>query len=137
MPPIRRVLETSLYVEDMDRAVSFCERVMGLSVMSRGDRLTAIDAGEGTVLLLFQRGATESGVSFDGGYIPPHRGAGGAHFALAIEAGDVDSWRQHLAAHGVEIDSEVTWPRGGHSIYFQDPDGNSVELATPGVWPVY
>jgi len=26
---------------------------------------------------------------------------------------------------------------GGHSIYFRDPDGHLLELATPGLWEVY
>ena len=130
-------METALYVEDLDRAVEFYERVIGLSALSRGDRLAAMDAGEGTVLLLFLRGATASGASFDGGRIPPHDGAGPAHFAFAIDSGKLDSWRRHLAAEGVEIESEVSWERGGKSIYFRDPDGHSVELATPGIWRVF
>jgi catechol 2,3-dioxygenase-like lactoylglutathione lyase family enzyme len=31
-------------------------------------------------------------------------------------------------------DLEVEWPRGGRSLYFRDPAGNSVELVTPGPW---
>ena len=36
--------------------------------------------------------------------------------------------------HGVSIEKEVEWPKGGKSLYFRDPTGNSVELVTPGVW---
>jgi hypothetical protein len=32
------------------------------------------------------------------------------------------------------IEKEFGWPRGGRSIYFRDPAGNSVELVTPGLW---
>ena len=42
--------------------------------------------------------------------------------------------RQRLQEHGVVIEKEVLWPRGGTSLYFRDPAGNSVELLTPGVW---
>ena len=105
---------------------------MGLNTMSRGDRLVGLDAGRGTVLLLFRRGATTGGFSFPGGRIPPHDGEGPAHFAFAVATEDLDAWRDHLAENGVEIESEVTWSRGGESLYFRDPDGHSVELATPG-----
>lgn len=134
MPQVRRVLETALYVEELDRAVEFYERVIGLAVMTREDRLAAIDAGQGTVLLLFVRGATAEGASFEGGWIPPHDGSGPAHFAFAIDTGDLDVWRRHLEAEGVEIESEVKWDLGGTSLYFRDPDGHAVELATPGIW---
>jgi hypothetical protein len=38
-----------------------------------------------------------------------------------------------LHRHGVSIEKEVEWPRGGKSLYYRDPAGNSVELVTPGV----
>jgi catechol 2,3-dioxygenase-like lactoylglutathione lyase family enzyme len=45
-------------------------------------------------------------------------------------------WRERLEAHGVAIESVARWPRGGRSIYFRDPAGNSLELATPDLWDV-
>ena len=134
---VRRVLETALYVDDLPRAVGFYEDVIGLRPISRGDRLVAMDSGDGSVLLLFRRGATTAGVSFPGGWIPPHDGRGPAHVAFAIDAKALDAWRRRLADHEVAIESEVTWARGGTSLYFRDPDDHSVELATPGVWEVY
>lgn len=136
-PRIRRVLETALYVHDLDRAIAFYERVLGLRTMSRRDHMAAMEGGEGTVLLLFVPGAAERGSSFEGGWIPAHHSTGPAHFALAVDATDLDTWRNRLLTEGVEIESEVRWARGGTSIYFRDPDQHSVELATPGVWPVY
>ncbi len=136
-PRVARVLETAVYVEDPLRSAEFYERVLGLEVMSRADRMISIDAGAGTVLLLFRRGGSIEGTAFPGGWIPPHDGTGRAHFAFAVDAEDLDAWRERLTAHGVEIESEVAWGRGGASLYFRDPDGHSVELASPGVWPVY
>ena len=43
-------------------------------------------------------------------------------------------WRDHLAQQGIAIEREVAWPSGGASLYFRDPDGNSLELATPATW---
>ncbi len=136
-PRVRRVLETSLYVDDVGRAVEFYRRVIRLEVMHAEDRFAAMDAGEGSVLLLFLRGATTEAADTDEGRIPPHDGVGPVHLAFAIDADTLDGWRQHLAAERVEIESEVNWNRGGVSLYFRDPDGHAVELATPGLWRNY
>jgi catechol 2,3-dioxygenase-like lactoylglutathione lyase family enzyme len=69
-----------------------------------------------------------------GGFLPPHGNAGPGHFALGIPTESFDEWKTHLSNHGIEIEKEVTWPRGGKSIYFRDPAGNSVELVTRGLW---
>jgi len=42
-----------------------------------------------------------------------------------------------LREHGIAIESTITWPRGGTSIYFRDPDGHLLELVTPGIWDIY
>jgi catechol 2,3-dioxygenase-like lactoylglutathione lyase family enzyme len=137
MPSIQRILETALYVQDLEESTRFYADVLGLGLISRGDRLVAMDAGRGTVLLLFRAGATAEGSTFPGGWIPPHDARGPAHFAFAIAAEDYDGWWQRLSRAGVEIESEVAWDRGGRSLYLRDPEGHSVELATPGVWSTY
>jgi catechol 2,3-dioxygenase-like lactoylglutathione lyase family enzyme len=136
-PPIRRVLETALYVDEMDRAVRFYRDVMGLASMSVGERLSTFDAGGGTVLLLFRRGATREGLRFPGGWIPPHDGAGPVHLAFAIDPAAIAGWESALDERGVAIESRVNWERGGRSLYLRDPDGHSVELVTPDTWANY
>lgn len=138
MPPILRILETALYVDDLERALAFYRDVMGLTVLAPGPRLMAMDAGQGTVLLLFKRGESANGVRLpDGGWIAPHDGSGPVHFAFAITMAELPAWEAHLAAHDIAIESRLDWERGGKSLYFRDPDGHSVELATPGTWLVY
>jgi catechol 2,3-dioxygenase-like lactoylglutathione lyase family enzyme len=134
---IDHVVETALYVDDMDRAVAFYRDVLGLRVLSGGPRLTAIDAGRATVLLLFKRGATVNGLEFPGGRIPPHDGHGPVHFAFAVAADTLEQWAEQLERHGVAIESRAHWTLGGRSLYFRDPDGHSVELVTPGTWETY
>ncbi len=133
-PRIAGLLETALYVDDMARSVRFFGAVLGLTPMIEGDRLTAFDAGHGGVLLVFARGESRGDVATPGGVIPGHDGAGPLHMAFAISAVDYEPWRERLAEAGVAITSEVTWPRGGRSLYFVDPDGHVLELATPGLW---
>lgn len=138
-PPLAGVLETALHVADMARAQGFYEAVLGLAPMFADGRLTAYPVGGRSALLLFLRGATEDWVHLPHGMgsIPPHGGSGPLHCALAIAAADLPAWEARLAAHGVAIEARAQWPRGGVSLYFRDPDGHLMELATPGLWPVW
>ncbi len=135
---INGVVETILYSERLAETTAFYRGVLDLTVIGGdGVRFQALDAGAGRVLLLFRRGATLEPVAVTGGVIPPHDGAGPQHIGLGIAAGDYDGWKARLAAHGVAIESEARWERGGRSLYFRDPDGHLVELVTPGIWPNY
>ena len=84
---------------------------------------------KGNVLLAFLAEAT-----LRGDQLLSHGATGPGHFALGIEAEDFDAWRKLLHGHGVAVEKEVDWPRGGKSLYFRDPAGNLVELVTPGIW---
>jgi catechol 2,3-dioxygenase-like lactoylglutathione lyase family enzyme len=137
MPSLRRVLETALYVDDLDRAAAFYARVLGLEPIYLDARLRAYDVGGGGVLLLFRRGASLETARLPGGTIPPHDGCGPVHVAFSIEAGELAAWEARLRDEGVAIEGRTNWPRGGESIYFRDPDGHLLELATPGLWPGY
>jgi catechol 2,3-dioxygenase-like lactoylglutathione lyase family enzyme len=136
-PKIRRVLETALDCDDLSRSAAFYTSLFGAEPMLTSDRLVAIDAGEGTVLLLFQRGLSTEPVQLPGGLVPAHDAGGPGHLAFAVDPSQLGQWESRLAALGIAIESRVTWERGGVSLYFRDPDGRSVELATPGVWPSY
>jgi catechol-2,3-dioxygenase len=136
MARVRRMLETALYCENLAETASFYQNLLRVSPMLSGDRLVALDAGEGTVLLLFQRGNSDA-LQTDGGLVPGHDGAGPVHIAFAIDAGAVDAWESRLSELAIPVASRVRWERGGISIYFRDPEGRSVELATPGIWPCY
>jgi catechol 2,3-dioxygenase-like lactoylglutathione lyase family enzyme len=136
-PPIAGILETALYVDDLERAARFYEDVLGLKAINKDQRFAGYDAGPRSVLLLFKRGSTLDTVHMPGGTIPPHDGHGPLHVAFAIAANDLAGWEAHLAADGIAVESRTDWPRGGKSIYFRDPDGHLLELATPGLWPNY
>jgi catechol 2,3-dioxygenase-like lactoylglutathione lyase family enzyme len=136
-PKIVGVLETALYVDDLDRAAGFYEDVLGLKPINKDQRFAGYGAGPRSVLLLFKRGSTLETVHMPGGTIPPHDGQGPLHIAFAIAADALPAWEQHLAGHGIAIEGRTDWPRGGKSIYFRDPDNHLLELATPGLWPNY
>ncbi len=123
------VVETAIYVDDLDAAENFYQRVLGLDVIAKKpNRHVFFRVGDSNVLLAFNPKTTGAESN------TPHGATGPGHFALGIEAQSLDDWRERLVSQGIEIEAEVDWPPGGKSIYFRDPAGNSVELVTPGVW---
>jgi catechol 2,3-dioxygenase-like lactoylglutathione lyase family enzyme len=135
IPRVSGVLETSLYVADLDRSCAFYQRVFGFELFVHDGRMCGLGVPGGQVLLLFHHGSTSEPAPTPGGVIPPHHGSGDLHLCFAIPFGEVAAWEAHLREAGIEIESRVHWPRGGTSLYFRDPDGNSLEVATPGLWP--
>lgn len=136
-PPIRGTLETVIYVDDLSRAHAFYGGILGLERVREMPRMMTYVVAPAQVLLVFNRAESRSDLNTPEGMIPGHYANGPAHFAFAIDAERYDAWKAHLEASGVAIRSEVSWSRGGKSLYFDDPDGNVVELATPGLWPNY
>jgi catechol 2,3-dioxygenase-like lactoylglutathione lyase family enzyme len=134
-PRISHILETALYVADLDVSGGFYRRILGGEEFLRDQRMCALGLPGGGVLLLFVRGGSATPSETPAGRIPAHDGGGTLHVAFAIPRGELAAWEAHLAAHHVELESRITWSRGGTSLYFRDPDGHSVEVATPGLWP--
>src|SRR3954463_8853378 len=100
----RGILETALYVGDMDRARRFYEDVFGLVTMFASERLCALDVGGQSVLLLFRRG-----MSLDSGQFgAPHDGSGPLHFAFAVPAADLPAWEERLQSHGVAVEQRTS-----------------------------
>jgi catechol 2,3-dioxygenase-like lactoylglutathione lyase family enzyme len=133
-PPIEGVLETSLYARSLDETAAFYRDLFGFKTLVASPRLVAFDIAGRSVLLVFQAGATGEDAVDARGTIPGHDGRGRLHFALSIASADLEAWRARLRERGIAIMGEYRWPRGGVSLYFHDPDGAVVELATPGLW---
>jgi catechol 2,3-dioxygenase-like lactoylglutathione lyase family enzyme len=137
MPRVGRVLETSLYVDDVARSEEFYLRVFGFQKLQGDDRFCALSVESQQVLLLFRKHGTTEPIFIPGGMIPPHDGEGTTHLAFTIPLESESEWSGHLVAHKIAIESRVEWPRGGFSLYFRDPDGHLVELVSPGCWAIY
>ncbi len=137
MPSLTGVLETAIYVDDLDRASRFYEEFFGVTRIEGDARFRAYSVGGRSVLLLFKRGASTQVTQLSFGKMGAHDGSGPLHLAFSISMEDLPAWEKLLAEKGVAIESRVCWPRGGTSLYFRDPDNHLVELATPGVWSIY
>lgn len=138
MPRVNGILETSLFVQSAERAAGFYGRIFGFEVIASSDRLHALAVAPKQVLLLFKQGASVGQVSHEGGMLPGGIDATGpTHLTFAIAAEDYDVWEQWLGKNGLAIELRKNWELGGRSLYFRDPDGHLLELATPGVWKNY
>lgn len=134
--PPSQILETALYVDDLDAAAAFYDGVLGLEKIGRGgNRHIFYRCGPG-VLLLFNPDETE--IPYQEGQlpVPPHGARGPGHLCFRAEAAEIDTWRQRLEAAGVAIESDMEWPQGGRSIYFRDPAGNSLEFTEARIWGI-
>lgn len=137
MPRLNRIVETALYVDDLDRARDFYEAKLGLVPLLTAKTLFAYDVGGASVLLLFQRGASLQTQRSGNGSIPPHDGSGPLHIAFAIDAEDLAAWEVKLEQLDIPVEGRMQWDGGGRSLYFRDPDGHMLELVTPGLWKTY
>jgi catechol 2,3-dioxygenase-like lactoylglutathione lyase family enzyme len=127
---IKAIIETAIYVDDLDTTETFYRTILGLTVIAKETgRHIFFQVGDSDVHLAFIADAT-----IKGDQRTPHGAKGPGHFALGIEIEALGLWRQKLHEDAIAIEDEVEWPRGGKSLYFRDPAGNCVELITTGVW---
>ncbi|MDI6026941.1 VOC family protein [Corticibacterium sp. UT-5YL-CI-8] len=129
------VLESALYVDDLDAAEQFYEHVLGLEKLAKvPDRHAFFRCGQG-VLLLFNAEATREPPAPDAKLqVPPHGATGQGHLCFSATAEELVAWEERLTDKDIAIESRVEWPAGGRSVYFRDPSGNSLEFAEPRIW---
>lgn len=131
-PAPRAVLETALYVSDLDVAAAFYRDVIGLSEHQRVPGRHVFFRCETSMILLFDPKATRDS---DGKFpVPPHGAEGEGHICFRAEAGQMELWAAHLTSKGIDIEADFEWPNGARSIYVRDPSRNSVEFAEAKLW---
>jgi catechol 2,3-dioxygenase-like lactoylglutathione lyase family enzyme len=91
---IQGIIETAIYVADLDGAESFYGTILGLPVIAKEPgRHVFFQVGSSSVLLAFIADAT-----LKGDQRTPHGAKGPGHFALGIESEALDAWRSQLQA---------------------------------------
>lgn len=132
-PPLVNINHVTNICTDMERTREFYEDVLGFHTVKRTENyddpgtlhyyFSPTPAGEpGTVITYFEYPGMQG------------RPGGGAshHFALGVEdEAALEAWRAHLKERGVPV-SPVRDRTYFRSIYFNDPDGLTIELATMG-----
>jgi catechol 2,3-dioxygenase-like lactoylglutathione lyase family enzyme len=118
------LVETALFVDDLPRASAFYDRVLGLRKVKASETGCVFRVADQRYLLLVSREAARTpNKTSSGDVLPP--------CALPQHYGRGPAW---LAKHDVDVLSEITWEGGARSLYFRDPDGHMIELATAGIW---
>jgi len=136
-PGVSHILETSLYVRSLERSVAFYQTLFGFRRLLQDHRMCALQVPGSGILLLFKHDGSLQPSLTPGGVIPPHGGSGALHVCFAIPLAALERWLGHLEMLEIPVESRVRQHFGGTSLYFRDPDGHSLELATPGLWENY
>ena len=117
-------------VRDVARSEAFYNGILGLPIVARSTQapMTFFSLGDHHDFAVMALG--------DDAETPSGKAVGLAHVAFKIgnSLDELKEAKQHLDAEGIKsapVDHEVT-----QSLYFQDPDGNQVELYvdTSDVW---
>ena len=129
------ILETVIYVSDLDAAEAFYGYVLGLACVGKQNGRQVFFRCGNQMLLIFNPQATLKKPQKDTVLpVPPHGSKGPGHVCFRASASEIDTWRSRLKGHDIAIEADFQWPGGGRSIYFRDPDGNSLEFAEPRIW---
>jgi catechol 2,3-dioxygenase-like lactoylglutathione lyase family enzyme len=127
------ILETAIYVDDLEVAERFYCEIFGLEVIARAPgRHVFLKCGR-QVLLIFNPDA--SNADNPGITVPRHGTKGPGHICFRAEdSAEFDAWRAHFTAAGLAIEHDHEWSNGARSVYVRDPAGNSVEVAEVKLW---
>lgn len=126
----KQIKETCLYIRDLEKAREFYHERLGMPEISyvEGKHLF-LRVGQ-SVLLLFNPDDSRQKTS-----PPPHYGGGRQHVAFEVSAEDYNSAKAEMSEKGIAIIDTVVWKNGDESFYFNDPEGNVLEiLGGGGLW---
>ena len=128
MIQIQGIDHVALNVRDIDKAMEFYTKVIGLKITEREPSKPGIeyflDCGP-SLIGIIQANDMSISHQFE------HEGLGANHFSLRVHAKDFDAMIKRLEEHTVAIEfakkREKSW-----SLYFYDLDGNKLEVTA---WP--
>jgi catechol 2,3-dioxygenase-like lactoylglutathione lyase family enzyme len=125
-----KIKETCIYVSDLERAKKFYHGVLDLPVINYVEGKHLFLRAGSSVLLLFNPEDSKQKTS-----PPPHFGKGKQHFAFEVALADYEETKLEIKSKGVIIMDKVIWKSGKESFYFEDPEGNVLEIIPDeGIW---
>jgi catechol-2,3-dioxygenase len=125
-----KIKETCLYLQDLEKARNFYHGMLELPVIHYlpGKHLF-LKVGT-SVLLCFNPEDSKNKTS-----PPSHFGGGKQHFAFEIPLAEYHHAKEKIEAKNIKITAQITWESGAESFYFEDPEGNVLEVVPDkGIW---
>ena len=123
-----KIKETCLYVHDLERIRKFYHEILELPIINYDPGKHIFFRLGSSVLLCFNPDDSKTKVT-----PPAHFGGGKQH--VAFEVDNYIKAKEEIRSKGIKVIDEVTWKRGVESFYFEDPEGNILEiLPDKGVW---
>lgn len=118
-------ITATIYVSDMDRAVDFYTKTLGLPLAGRwGDEYAGIDLGKGLAIGLHPARSPHS----------PKPGIGGSiQVGFAVD-GPLEDVVRDLQSRGVVFHGPIVDDVQVRLAFFGDPDGNALHLAEVKKW---
>ena len=126
---IARIDHVVFRVNDLDRMLAFYRDVLGCRLeRGPGNALLAqLRAGDSLIDLVDARGS----LGREGGNAPDHQAPNVDHVCFLVDPWDAELILEQLRKHGVkpgDVATRYGATGQGPSIYFSDPEGNTVEL---------
>ncbi|TZF90436.1 VOC family protein [Cognatilysobacter lacus] len=132
---IHRIDHVVLRVTDLPRSLRFYREVLGCTIARERYDLGLVHLRTGASMIDLVDVAGRLGAR--GGDATRDTARNVDHIALRVEPFDDAAIRQHLAMHGIDVAEPTSTNFGaegdGPSLYFRDPDGNTIELKGPAV----
>jgi catechol 2,3-dioxygenase-like lactoylglutathione lyase family enzyme len=125
-----KIKETCLYVHDLEQAKRFYHELLELPLISYVPGKHIFFTAGSSVLLCFNPEDSKTKTS-----PPPHYGGGKQHFAFEVSKSEYESAKEWIRKKRIAITETVTWKGGAESFYFEDPEGNVLEIVPDtGIW---
>lgn len=119
---IKGLGEVSIRVKDLDAMHKFYEEVLGLEVLRRDESFVFFKVAEG------YGGHTQNLALFETSEELSQEKTTLHHIALNISLEEYESEKKRLEGLGVKVNATVHEWLHVRSLYFHDPDGNSLEF---------
>lgn len=125
-----KIKETCLYVRDLETIRSFYHDLLQLPIINYDPGKHIFFRLGTSVLLCFNPEDSKNKIS-----PPGHYGGGKQHVAFEVSRTDYAKAKDEIVAKGIKIMDEVVWQSGTESFYFEDPEGNILEIVPDaGIW---